>query len=66
MLQELHVCQEAAQPVLEAINKLEGNMDLIEAAVSRLEVDSKHLLQQLGLTEGPLQQGTSRRGLLPV
>lgn len=52
MVQELHVCQEAAQPVLEAISMLERNMDHIESAVSRLELDSKHLMQQLGLTAG--------------
>lgn len=52
MLQELCVCQEAAHPVLEAISKLEGNMDIIEAAVARLDVESEHLIQHLGLTAG--------------
>ena len=50
MLQELQVCQEAAQPVLQAIDKLEQNIDVIEKAVSRLDAESKQLLQHLGLS----------------
>ncbi len=47
--QGLLVCQEAAQPVLEAIARLEQNMDAIEAAIADMDLDSKQLLQQMGL-----------------
>lgn len=50
MLQGLLVCQEAAEPVLEAIAKLEQHMSTIEAAVTQLEHDSKQVMQQLGLS----------------
>lgn len=51
MLQELQVCQEAAQPVLQAIDKLEQNLNIIEMAVSRLDEESKKLLQHLALSK---------------
>lgn len=54
MLQELLVCQEAAQPVVEAISKLESSMDNIESAVSRLDLESKQLIEHFGLTIGQL------------
>lgn len=50
MMQELLVCQEAAQPVIEAISKLESSMDKIESAVSRLDLESKQLIEHFGLT----------------
>lgn len=50
VVQGLLVCQEAAEPVLEAIAKLEQHMGTIEAAVTQLEHDSKQVMQQLGLT----------------
>lgn len=43
LLQELLVCREAAQPVMEAISKLEASMDAIELVVSELELESKHI-----------------------
>lgn len=54
MLQELLVCQEAAQPVIDAISKLESSMDSIESAVSRLDLESKQLIEHFGLTTGQL------------
>ena len=47
LLQELMVCKEAAQPVVEAISKLEHNIDIIDMAVSKLESETKQLLQIL-------------------
>ena len=49
-MQELLVCQEAAQPVLDAISKLEQSMGIIEEAVTQLELDSARAMLQLGLT----------------
>ena len=49
LVQDLLVCQEAAEPVLEAIAKLEQNMAAVESAVSQLEHESKQVMQQLGL-----------------
>ena len=49
-LQGLLVCQEAAQPVFEALAKLELNVDVIEGAIAKLELQSKQLMQQLNLT----------------
>ena len=51
LVQDLLVCQEAAEPVLEAIAKLEQNMTAIESAVSQLEHESKQVMQQLGLVK---------------
>lgn len=50
-MEDLLVCQEAAEPVLEAIAKLEQNMTTIESAVSQLELESKQVMQQLGLAK---------------
>ncbi len=50
-MQDLLVCQEAAEPVIEAIAKLEQNMTAIENAVSQMEHESKQLMQQLGLAK---------------
>ena len=49
-MQDLLVCQEAAQPVLEAIAKLEKNVDVIEDAIAGLESDSKQLMQRLQIS----------------
>ena len=49
-MQDLLVCQEAAQPVLEAIAKLEKNVDIIEDAIAVLESDSKQLMQRLQIS----------------
>ena len=49
-MQDLLVCQEAAQPVLEAIAKLEKNVEVIEDAIAGLELDSKQLMQHFELT----------------
>lgn len=49
-LQELLVCKEAAQPVVEAISKLEASMDAIESIVSKLDLESKHLSDHLKLS----------------
>lgn len=49
MLQELLVCQEAAQPVIEAISKLETSMDAIESVVMELDLESKRLSDHLKL-----------------
>lgn len=51
VVQDLLVCQEAAEPVLEAIAKLEQNMSTIESAVSQLEHESKQVMQQLGMAK---------------
>lgn len=51
LVQDLLVCQEAAEPVLEAIAKLEQNMTAIESAVLHLERESKQIMQQLGLAK---------------
>ncbi|KAL0020383.1 hypothetical protein WJX79_002660 [Trebouxia sp. C0005] len=50
-MEDLLVCQEAAEPVLEAIAKLEQNMTAIESAVLHLERESKQIMQQLGLAK---------------
>ncbi|KAL0035395.1 hypothetical protein WJX77_004578 [Trebouxia sp. C0004] len=50
-MEDLLVCQEAAEPVLEAIAKLEQNLAVIESAVSQLEHESKQVMQQLGLAK---------------
>ena len=50
MLQDLLVCREAAQPVIEAIRKLEASMDAIESIVSELDSESKHLSDHLKLS----------------
>lgn len=50
-MEDLLVCQEAAEPVLEAIAKLEQNMTTIESAVSQLELESKQVMQQLWLAK---------------
>lgn len=52
-MQELLVCQEAAEPVLEAIAKLEQNMTVIESTVTQLEHSSKHVMQRLGIAKEP-------------
>ncbi len=51
LVQDLLVCQEAAEPVLEAIAKLDHNMTAIENVVSQLEHESKQVMQQLGLVK---------------
>ena len=50
-MQDLLVCQEAAERVLEAIAKLEQSMTAIESAVLHLEHESKQVMQQLGLAK---------------
>ena len=57
ILQELLVCSEAAQPVIEAISKLERDMDIIDSAVSRMDLDSTRLIE--GLLAGALPAGCS-------
>ena len=49
MLQELLVCQEAAQPVIEVISKLEASMDAIELVVMELDLESKRTSDHLKL-----------------
>lgn len=43
------MCREAAQPVIEAISKLEASMDAIESVVLELDLESKQLSDHLKL-----------------
>lgn len=52
-MQGLLVCQEAAEPVFNAIDQLLQNVETIERAVDKLELDSREMMLAMGLDKQP-------------
>lgn len=52
-VQDLLVCQEAAEPVLKAIDQLLLSVKTIEGAVDKLELDSREMMLAMGLDKQP-------------
>ena len=56
LLQELMVCKEAAQPVVEAISKLEHSVDMIDTAGVKARIREQMAPATLGICKGAVQQ----------